>query len=183
MSQLSQDFKKAFELVIIHEAGFVNDPRDPGGKTKFGISDRRDGKVDGLADLDGDGSGVKAIELLTLEDAGNIYKREYWDKCCCDDLPSAIATALFDTAVNVGNHQAKLLLQRALGVNDDGIIGPITMKKAQQASQPYLIARFMAERQMYYAALKSWNTYGLGWTRRVIETAHYCLSLTNKEVT
>lgn len=177
MSQLPQNFKKAFELVIIHEAGFVNDPRDPGGKTKFGISDRRDGKVDGLADINGDGKGDKAIEILTLEDAGNIYKREYWDRCKCDALSPALATALFDTAVNCGNGLAVRLLQRVLRVNDDGVIGPITIRHANNSDQEFVVAALLAERQMHYAALKTWKIYGRGWSRRTIETGHYCLSL------
>lgn len=171
-------FLKAFELVLKHEGGYVNDPRDPGGKTKFGISDRRDGAVDGLADIDGDGIGDVTVEMLTQEQAGAIYKREYWDPCKCDYLSTGLAVAIFDTAVNCGNSLAIRLLQRVIGVNDDGIIGPITLKHAQNTNQTHIIAALLAERQMHYAALSKWKIYGRGWTRRVIETAHYCLTLT-----
>lgn len=171
-------FDDALELLLEHEGGYVDDPNDAGGKTKFGISDRRDGKVDGLADIDGDGVGdVKIIEL-ELKQVAEIYRREYWDRCKCSLLSPALATALFDTAVNCGNGLAARLLQRVLQVEDDGIIGPITIRHANDADQGLLVSMLLAERQIHNAALKNWAYYGRGWTRRVIKTGHYCLSLT-----
>lgn len=170
-------FENALDLLIAHEGGYVNDPNDPGGKTKFGISDRRDGNIDGMADLDGDGIGDVEIIDLELEQVAKIYRREYWERCKCDDLSPALATALFDTAVNCGNGLAARLLQRVLRVEDDGIIGPITIKHANKAEQAELVSLFLAERQIHNAALKTWKHYGRGWTKRVIKTGHYCLSL------
>ena len=170
-------FLKAFDLVLKHEGGFVNDPRDPGGKTRFGISDRRDGVVDGMADLNADGKGDVAIENLTKEQAGAIYKESYWNACKCDHLPASVAIALFDSAVNCGNRQAVRFLQRAIRVVDDGVIGPVTIAKANDVDACDVVVKMMTERQAHYAALSTWKVYGRGWTRRVIDVAHVSMML------
>lgn len=173
-------FERAFDLVLKHEGGYINDPRDPGGKTKFGISDRRDGVTDGLADLNGDGTGDIKIEEVTKEQAAQIYRLDYWESCRCDKLHPALAIALFDTAVNCGTAQAIRFLQRALRVADDGIIGSITLAAANKADTAYLVTSLLAERQAHYAALSTWKIYGRGWTRRVLDVAHQSLMLTTE---
>ena len=105
-------FATAIERVLSEEGGYVNDIRDAGGETKYGISKRAYPSVD--------------IASLTLDDAKAIYKRDYWDACRCDELPDRIAAALFDSAVNSGRGPAVKWLQQALNVTADGVIGTMT---------------------------------------------------------
>ena len=160
-------FKSAVEFTFKHEGGHVNDPKDPGGETNLGISDRRDGIIDGKADIDGDGTPDVAISKITIAQAEQLYYRSYWTPCRCDDLPPSVAVVLFDTAVNCGNNRAIKIMQKVLGVKDDGVIGAITINAANKMDAAST-ARLMAdERLVFYRGLKTFSHFGKGWTKRV----------------
>jgi lysozyme family protein len=136
------------------EGGYVNDPRDPGGETNFGISKRAYPKV--------------KIADLTEEDAIEIYKRDYWDAAGCDDLPPKVAVAVFDAAVNQGVGIAKRLLQRAARVTADGIIGPKSLKAIQGVDEDELVVQYLGWRLRRYAFTANASTYMRGWANRVL---------------
>ena len=148
-------FDQCFDKLIAHEGGYVNDARDPGGETKYGISKRAYPQVD--------------IKALTLEAAKEIYKRDYWDRAQCDKLPPALAYLLFDAAVNSGIGQAIRLLQRALGLADDGILGPLTLSAVQRMDAESACAKFLGHRLEFMAKLSTWDTFGRGWARRIAD--------------
>jgi len=125
-------FLPAFQIVVGIEGGYVNDPRDPGGETKWGISRRA------YPDLD--------IAGLTLEQAQQIYLRDFWDACGCDVLPWERALCLFDAAVNQGPGAARTL-----------------NLQAHDASE------LMAERAVRYAANEHFPVYGKGWMNRLFK--------------
>ena len=102
------NFDVAFEKLIGHEGGYVNDARDPGGETKYGISKR--------AYPDEDIAGI------TLEYAKQIYRRDYWDAVQAEYLPDAVRFDLFDAAVNSGVRQAVKWLQLAAKAEPDWLI-------------------------------------------------------------
>lgn len=150
------DFDTAFQFVLKFEGGYVNDPNDPGGETKFGISKRAYPSVD--------------IKNLTHSEAKAIYRRDYWDKLRLDQMPDKIRLALFDTAVNSGVTAAIKCLQAALIVEQDGIIGPITRQKLFDAclSNPdQLVADMMWHRFRRVASLDTFQRFGSGWVRRM----------------
>jgi len=150
------NFDLAFERLIGHEGGYVNDPRDPGGETKFGISRRQyPGEV---------------IRTLTLERAKTIYRRDYWSPAGCDAVPDAVKFDLFDTAVNGGVVTAIKLLQRALQTADDGILGPLTLQAACSMEPGRLLARFNGWRlDKLNDNPELWATFGRGWAQRIAE--------------
>lgn len=150
-------FEKAIVLVLKHEGGYVNDPKDPGGETKFGISKRA------YPDLD--------IKNLSLADAKAIYHRDYWLKCRCDEVPYPVALIAFDTAVNMGVGAAIKLLQTACSVTSDGIFGSQTMAKLQAMDPVSLVAGFCTLRMERYTSLPTFQRFGRGWTKRSFETA------------
>lgn len=135
------------------EGDYVNDPEDPGGETKFGISKRSH------PDLD--------IKALTTDKAKEIYLTDYWMKCRCDQMPQPIAFVLFDSAVNQGPQTAVKLLQQALEIPADGIVGAITIGMTFKASPTLLIAEFIARRAYQYALIPTIHRFGLGWYRRL----------------
>ena len=164
-------FDEVFARLIGHEGGFSDDPKDPGnwtggrpgvGKllgTKYGIA------ANTYPDLD--------IKALTLDQAKAIYRRDWWDKIHADQLPGAVAFQLLDFAVNAGITRAVISLQRAVGVADDGKLGPRTLAAVNAMPVPDVIARFNAERLEFYASLSTWPTYGKGWARRVAGNLRY----------
>lgn len=147
------DFDKAFGRVIGHEGGYVNDVRDPGGETKYGISKRAYPNVN--------------IRELTLDQAKEIYRRDYWDRLHLDELPDAIRYDLFDAAVNSGVSAAAKFLQRAAGTAADGVIGKMTISAANGMDPQRLDKRMAGYRLQFLCDLPTFPTFGKGWVRRV----------------
>lgn len=147
-------FLKCFDRLIGHEGGYVNNPRDPGGETKFGISKRSYPKVN--------------IKSLTREQARAIYWTDFWLVCQCANLPKDTDALVFDAAVNHGQQTAIRLLQRALDVADDGAFGPVSASALRVAAgrPDRLEGRFVAHRLLFWASLSTWPTFGRGWTIR-----------------
>ena len=152
------NFAKALEVVLHHEGGYVNHPSDPGGETIYGISRRSH-------------PGVWAKGRPTLEDAKRIYHRDYWLPIKADAMPFPVALMVFDAAVNSGNRRAAILLQRALRVTADGSIGPVTLAAANRADTRTLVNHIAAERIVFNSGLSNWGSFGLGWSRRVVDVA------------
>ena len=148
------DFDSSFDALIGNEGTEVsNDPEDPGGLSKFGISHRA------YPDLD--------IVNLTIDGAKAIYLRDYWNKCGCDALPSPLNFQVFDTAVNSGIIEAAKILQLALGVVADGHIGPATRAAIQGKDPIKLAVMFCAARLEFMTNCSAWQHDGKGWARRV----------------
>lgn len=157
-TQSDRNFRRAFEHLIGDEGGYVNDPRDPGGETKYGIAKRFHPDED--------------IANLTLKRAREIYHRDYWLAAGCQHLDWPVAYVFFDAVVNMGIGTAVRLMQEALGEVADGIVGPRTRRAMQrQGGDRELIVRFQAERALYYASRLHFDRYGKGWLRRVIRGA------------
>jgi lysozyme family protein len=146
------DFDKSFGQIIGIEGGYVNDPTDPGGETKFGISRHAYPAED--------------IRNLTLERAKSLYRRDYWDAIRGDLLPYPLNLFVFDAAVNQGVDPAIRLLQRTLNVAVDGVPGNQTVKAAQ-ALRNESIALYLADRALRYVNTKNFEIYGRGWLKRL----------------
>jgi lysozyme family protein len=144
-------FNRAFRIVVGEEGGYVNDPRDPGGETKYGISKRA------YPDED--------IRNLTLDRARELYRRDYWDRVRGDELPYRWALLVFDAAVNQGVEPAVRMMQDALGVMVDGRIGPRTLAAAQ-SDDDRRPARFLALRVFRYQRTANFDRFGYGWITR-----------------
>lgn len=153
------NFDAAFHRLLGHEGGFVDHPSDPGGATNWGVTQavaRANGYTGHMRDF-------------PVDMAKAIYWRQYWVPIKADDLPPAIRYAVFDAAVNSGANQAVKWLQRAIGVNDDGVVGPQTMTFARAANPDFVIRRMLGQRLEFMSDLKNWPTFGRGWARRVAE--------------
>ena len=146
-------FDQAFERLIGHEGGYVDHPQDPGGRTKYGISQRAYPAED--------------IAGMTLERAKQIYYRDYWGPAGCDVVPEGVRFSLFDMAVNSGVRPSIQCLQRAVGVADDGRIGPITLQAIQSMPASRFVARFNGHRLQLMSALHTWPAFGRGWANRI----------------
>jgi len=161
-------FLQAFGHIVGVEGGLTLDPNDTGnwtgGKQNIGV-------------LKGTKFGISAasypsedIKNLTLARAQEIYKRDYWDACQCDKLPSPLNLFVFDAAVNQGVVIAIKLLQKTLGTVQDGVLGRITIAAANRAT-PDTMAMYMAVRAMRYVGTANFDRFGLGWMKRLVVVA------------
>jgi len=149
--------------VLAFEGGYVDHPDDPGGATNLGITRET------LARYRGRPVSKAEVRALDADTARAIYRRFYWEALRCDDLPAGIDLAVFDGGVNQGPGRAARLLQRALNVGVDGIIGPVTLGAARSADPGGLLDEFMALRMRAYGRLaRLFRTFGLGWSRRLM---------------
>jgi len=149
-------FNQAFVFITRAdiEGGYVNDPHDPGGETKFGISKRAYPHLN--------------IATLTKAQAKQLYYQDYWLKAECPALPARLAIVTFDTAVSQGVGRAKRLLQRAARVRVDGKIGPITHAAIKAAAEDTLLLDLLSHRLRSYATTRNARRYMRGWSRRVL---------------
>ncbi|MFZ5653186.1 MAG: glycoside hydrolase family 108 protein [Pseudomonadota bacterium] len=164
-------FARAARHLIDAEGGYVDDPADPGGETKFGISKRQYPQL--------------RIATLTYDQALAIYRTDYWGHYQCAELPPALGVFLFDAVVN---HQPKVavrFVQQALRITADGIIGPITLRAARQAaalsSYAEVIAMAFAYRTDFYHDLVNANPrqerFLLGWFKRLFRLQQFLATL------
>ena len=147
------DFASSFTALIGNEGGLVDDHRDAGGLTNFGISQRAYPGED--------------IRGMTLERAKEIYRRDYWGPAGCDAVPDSLKFDLFDAAVNVGVKGAIKMLQRTVGETQDGVLGPRTLQAVQSMDSNTAAMRFNAGRLLHYTSSPDWDVFGKGWTNRV----------------
>ena len=155
-----KSFKEIIKKVLEHEGGYVNDPKDLGGETKYGITKRFYPDVD--------------IKNLTIEQATEIYKKDYWDKNKVESLPQNLWHIYFDMCVNMGKRTAVKVLQRAAvnkgkNIEVDGGLGPMTIGALKGVE----LDRVRAFRVKYYVDLitakPEQEKFYLGWFRRATE--------------
>lgn len=158
-------FRTFIDRLLAHEGGYSADRNDPGNWT---------GGAKGVGQLKGTKFGIAAntyptldIKNLTREQAIEIYRRDFWLRAKCDQMPRAAAFQLLDGAVNSGIGQAARWLQRAASVADDGLIGPMTLAAIKRMDPNDLVLRFNAQRLDFMTRLKNWPHHGAGWVRRI----------------
>ena len=168
---MKDNFDKCLEMLLSHEGGFVNHPEDPGGITNLGVTK----KV--YDEWTGRESTEQEMRDLTPDDVAPIYKKNYWDRVKGDSLPSGLDWACFDWAVNSGSGRPAKAVQRAVGATADGAIGPATLGLIMEKDPKFIIEYVHDVRQDFYKSLKTFETFGRGWTRRNKETLHQALEM------
>lgn len=159
VEELAVTFDDAFDKLLGHEGGFVDHPSDPGGATRWGVTER-------VARANGYTGQMRDFPVVA---ARHIYRKDYWTPIRADELPEALRYAVFDAAVNSGNRQAIQWLQRAVGVPADGVIGAQTLAAARSQTAEAVLRRMLAQRLKFMASLPTWPAFGRGWARRVAD--------------
>ena len=152
-------FDQAFDRLMTLEGGYTPGVGDPGGETKWGISKRS------YPDLN--------IASLTREQAKEIWYRDFWTRGKMDQYSPAIAWQVFDFAGNSSIETAVRKMQSAVGVADDGFVGPVTTAAIAAMKPADFIMRFTAERLDFWTRLSTWPTFGRGWARRAAQDLRY----------
>ena len=171
-----ENYQACLEMILHHEGGYVNHPKDPGGETNLGVTKRVYESWVMENDLH-----QKDMKDLKVEDVAPIYEKNYWDRMKCDDIPSGLDLCVFDFGVNAGTGRSAKYLQRMIGTVADGGIGPNTLRALanyiDSEGVETAINKFQEARQSYYESLSTFETFGRGWTRRVDETTEAALKM------
>lgn len=159
---MRDNFDKALDAVLVHEGGYVNHPKDPGGATNKGVTqavydDWRQNR----------GFAKQTVRDIDQTEVNAIYKLLYWDRVKGDELPAGVDYCVFDFAVNSGVNRASRFLQRAVGAAEDGQIGPATLKAVAAMTADCLVDGICNARMTFLKGLTHFNVFGKGWTRRV----------------
>ena len=168
---MNRNWDKAFDSVIVHEGGYVDNPADPGGATNLGCTKAVWEQYVGHSVTKDD------IKALTKDDVKPLYKRRYWDAIHGDALPSGLDYCIFDCAINSGVGRASKFIQQIVGVPADGAIGNNTIAAISQINPVTLINEFSDKRQAFLEGLDTFSTFGKGWTRRVQEVRSKALEM------
>ena len=160
---MSLSFQQIFDRLIGHEGGYVNDLQDPGGETNWGVT-KRTAQAHGY---------TGNMKTMTRQQAYEIYRRAFWLRYNCEQMPDAVAYQFFDAAVNHGFGNASRMLQRAVGVLDDGIIGKYSLEAINRNPISDTLMVLNGERLNFYTRLKNFDRFGKGWVNRVAQNLRY----------
>ena len=158
---MKENWDACFAMVLKHEGGFVNHPKDPGGMTNLGVT-----RTNWELYLDHDVTEAD-MRALTPEMVKPFYKKNYWDRIRGDELPSGVDYAAYDLAVNSGTGRAAKYLQQIAGVTADGVIGPRSMEAIKNCDAEDVVDEICNMRMTFLEGLGTFETFGKGWTTRV----------------
>lgn len=163
----ANNFNSCLSVVLHHEGGFVNHPKDPGGMTNLGVTKAV------YEEWIGHKVDERIMRKLTPSLVAPLYRKKYWDVMKCDGIPRGLDLCVFDFGVNAGTNRSIRYLQRLIGAKEDGVFGPASFKqltvKTVELGVNGLIDSFQDARRTYYRKLKTFPTFGRGWLRRVDE--------------
>ncbi len=166
------DYDQCLSRLLVHEGGFTNDPRDPGGPTNFGITiaDARRFWKNNATTAD--------MQSMSLTVAKGIYRPEYWDSLRCSDLPPGVDDSVFDYGVNSGISRSGKVLRRVVGLSDtDWHVTDEVLAAVRKRDPAALINAINDERMRFLRGLSTFDHFGVGWTRRVTEVRAFSLQL------
>lgn len=173
----AKQYEAVLPLVLAHEGGYVNHPKDPGGATNKGVTQK---VYDAYRTTKGEK--IRSVKSITMPEVKDIYRTRYWNLCGADDLPAGMDYAVFDYGVNSGVGKAIKDLQRTINsfagnrlptlapLKVDGIAGEDTATAAKLVAdldEEGFIESYCARRMSFLKSLKTWGTFGKGWRRRV----------------
>jgi lysozyme family protein len=171
-------FDKALAVILHHEGGYVNHPRDPGGITNLGVTKNTWESWVKRAVT------VPEMRALTPKHVAPLYKARYWDALRCDEIPAGLALCMFDFGVNAGPARAARYAQMMVGAGQDGKIGPRSIEAIKafvaQHGEAEAVRQYQEARRGYYRRLPTFSTFGRGWLRRVDEVETEALKLTRR---
>lgn len=160
------NFKPSLTLTLAYEGGYVNHPRDPGGATNRGVTQK---VYDNYRRYNG--RPVQSVRHISDDEVADIYKKQYWNSIRLDRFPCGLDYAVFDFGVNSGPARAIRYLQQQLDIGVDGIVGLETLTAVEAAArkdEEALIAQYCANRFAFVSKLSTFDVFGKGWTRRIM---------------
>lgn len=172
----TENFAAFLKFVLQEEGGWADNPHDPGGKTMKGITLR-------TFQAFFHGGTADQLRHITDEQAGTIYRRNYWGLMGCDNLPSGVDIMIGDFGVNAGPSRSVGCLQVIAGVTRDGIDGAITEAAVAKLAATTVITKLGAMQRAHYRALPTYDDFGRGWEARTDRRLKLALELLPARVT
>lgn len=161
---VKETYEKALANVLRHEGGYTNHPADPGGPTNWGIT-----IYDYRLYINKNGTAAD-VKKLSVEQAKKIYRDKYWGLMHCDELPAGVDYSVFDLGVNSGVGRAAEFLRASLGLSTSPkTITLDVVTAANKAASKDLVYAINDMRLKFLKRLKTWPSFGRGWSRRVSE--------------
>lgn len=164
------NFNDALDLVLKHEGGWADHPRDPGGATMKGVTLATFRRYHPNATK-------HDLKAIGVDDLRTIYRDGYWRPVRGDDLPAGVDFATFDFAVNSGPSRSAKYLQAVVGVERDGKIGVKTLTAVRNLSGMDVIKKLCAKRLSFVRGLSTFDVFGRGWSRRIAEVEAKAVSM------
>lgn len=175
---MKDNYDNCLKELLIHEGGFVNHPADPGGMTNLGVTKAT------YEDWIGYPVTEKIMRGLTISHVKTLYKTRYWNPVKADELPAGLDLCVFDFGVNAGVNRAARYVQRMVGAEQDGQIGPKTLSLVSQMVKSlganHVVMKYQDMRRDYYRQLPTFSTFGKGWLRRVKEVEATAINMIPK---
>lgn len=163
-----RNWQRAYKVIKVYEGGNVDHPKDPGGRTSRGVTQR----VYDAYCVKNDKQKQDVYKASSAE-VSEIYHDQYWKVAKCDELPSGVDLVVFDISVNSGPKRAYKILQAALRKRGntncpvDGVPGMVTVQAVVDDSDNDLLIAEMGRRRLaFYMALDGWKVFGKGWRAR-----------------
>ncbi|TYC48698.1 secretion activator protein [Rhodobacterales bacterium] len=157
------NYRKCLSWVLVHEGGFVNHRKDPGGATNRGVIQRTYNAYRRRMGLP-----QQSVRKITEAEVEAIYREQYWKAVSADELPAGVDYSVFDYGVNSGPQRSIKDLQRVVGVKPDGWIGNETLAAINAMPAAEIVTKHCERRYRFVRRLKHWSTFGTGWTRRIM---------------
>jgi lysozyme family protein len=165
-------YEPSLARLLIHEGGYTDHPADPGGPTNFGITIYDYRKYVKPAATAAD------VKAMTLPEAKSIYRAKYWDAQKCSAMPAGVDDSIFDYGVNSGIGRSGKVLRRILSLPDNTSVVTDDVLRAIEKRDPKLVINAINdERLRFLQSLRTWDVFGKGWGRRVIEVRAFSLQL------
>ncbi len=154
------NIQNCLDVTLEFEGGWADHPKDPGGATMKGVT---------LTTFRRYVRGATKTDLRNISDEmlQKIYRAGYWDKLRCDELPVGVDLVAFDGGVNSGPGRAGKWLQGAVGARKDGIVGDKTLARVLTQDPATVVKAVCAKRLGFVQSLRTWSTFGRGWSRRI----------------
>jgi len=167
-----EKFRACLAETLKWEGGWSNHPADPGGPTMKGVIQR---VYDAWREKNG--KPRRSVRYIDDDEVEAIYRENYWSIVRGDELPPGLDLAVFDFAVNSGPARAARYLQKVLKVKIDGVIGPVTLKAANDADPLETVRALMAERRKFLNQIPYRQYFIKGWMRRCDGIEQACIAM------
>lgn len=167
---MKENYQSSLAAVLKYEGGFSNHPLDPGGATMKGVTQHVYDAWRKKRALP-----TRSVRNIDQSEIEAIYRRDYWDAICGDDLPAGVDLATFDFAVNSGVNRAAKFLQTCLGLTPNGVIGRSAIAAAR--NNPGVWAALCDRRLIFLKGLSTWSSFGKGWASRVSDVRRRAAAL------
>lgn len=155
------NFPVCLDTILLYEGGWSDNPKDPGGATMKGVT------LETYSNYLGRPATKDELHAISDEELEDIYRSGYWAPIKGDDLPSGVDLMTFNASVNSGPSRGAKLLQEAVGVPQDGAIGPQTLAATNAQDDQLTISRYADAHEAYYRSLSTFDDFGKGWLNRL----------------